>query len=78
MITADFQSNARNSTADAGWEELDVKAVLEKVNARRVALQSNGVRNFEKEPLWVGCEVGKGEIGVGHARGVMLGWDRTG
>ena len=30
--TADLRSNARNSTADLGCEELDMKAVLEKVN----------------------------------------------
>ena len=45
--TVDFQSNARNPTAEVGCEELDVKAVLEKVNARR-ALQSDGMHNFEK------------------------------
>ena len=48
--TVDFQSNARNPTTDTGFGELDVRAVLEKVNARR-ALQSDGVHNFEKEPL---------------------------
>ena len=34
-ITVDFQSNARNSIADAEWEELDVRVVLGKVNAGR-------------------------------------------
>ena len=69
-----FQSNARNSTADAGWEGLDVRAALKKVNAGRVALHSDGVRNFEKEPLcgsgtsggWV-ARLEKGKLGVGHA-----------
>jgi len=71
-ITVDFQSNARNFTADAGWEELNVRAVPEKVNARRAALQSDGVHNFEKEPLccrsgtsggWV-ARLEKGKLGL--------------
>ena len=50
-----------------------MKAVLEKVNARR-ALQSDGVHNFEEEPLyWSGTtsgwvarlEKGKLELGQG-------------
>jgi len=52
--TADFRSCARNSTADGGYKELDMKAVLEKVNARR-AYHSDGVHNFEKEPF---CQSG--------------------
>ena len=68
--TVDFQSDARNFTADVGCEDLDVKAVLEKVNARR-ALQSDGVHNFEKEPLcrsgtgggWV-ARLEKGKLGL--------------
>ena len=68
--TVDFQSNARNPTTDTGFGELDVRAVLEKVNARR-ALQSDGVHNFEKEPLcrsgtsggWV-VRLEKGKLGL--------------
>jgi len=51
-----------------------VRAALKKVNAGRVALHSDGVRNFEKEPLcgsgtsggWV-ARLEKGKLGVGHA-----------
>jgi len=69
--TVDFQSNERNPTAHVGCGELDVKAVLEKVNAGR-ALQSDGVHNFEKEPLccqsgasggWV-ARLEKGKLGL--------------
>jgi len=68
--TADFGSNGRNSTADEGCEELDMKAVLEKVNARR-AYHSDGVHNFENEPFcqsgtsggWV-ARLEKGRLGL--------------
>jgi len=52
--TVDLRSNVKNSTADGGYEELDMKAVLEKVNARR-AYHSDGVHNFENEPF---CQSG--------------------
>ena len=54
--TVDFGSGAKNSTADGGYKDLDMKAVLEKVNARR-AYHSDGVHNFEKEPF---CQSGTG------------------
>jgi len=68
--TVDFQSNARIPATDSGCKELDMKTVLEKVNARRV-LQSDGVHNFEKEPLcrsgtssgWV-ARLEKGKLGL--------------
>ena len=46
----DFQSNPKNPAADSGCEELDMKAALEEVSARR-ALQCDGVHNFRKELL---------------------------
>ena len=66
----DFQSNARNSTADTGREELDIKAVLEKANAGRT-IHSEGIHNFEKEPMyrlgasggWV-ARLEKGRLGL--------------
>jgi len=71
----DLQSNARNATTDAG-SEVDVKTVLEKVNARRMihSEQGNGVHNFEDEPLgqsdagggWV-AKLEKGRLGLIHA-----------
>jgi len=68
--TADFGSNRKNSTTDGGYEELDMKGVLEKVNARR-AYHSDGVHNFEEEPFcksgtsggWV-ARLEKGRLGL--------------
>ena len=68
--TVDCQSNTRNSTDNAGCEELDMKAVLEKVNAKK-AFHSEGVHNFEKEPLcrsgtsggWV-ARLERGKLGL--------------
>ena len=68
--TVDLQSNARIPATDSGCEELVVKAVLEKVSARRT-LQAGGVHNFEKEPLcrsgassgWV-ARLEKGRLGL--------------
>ena len=70
--TADSQPNAGNSTADAGCEEFDMKAVLERVNARR-AIHFEGVHNFEEEPLgrsgtdggWV-TRLERGKLGLVH------------
>lgn len=49
----DFQSNAKILLGDSGYGELDMKRILEKVNARRVihSEHGNGVSNFENEPL---------------------------
>ena len=49
----DFQSNAREPVTNSGSGELDMKTILEKVNARRVihSEHGNGVHNFEEEPL---------------------------
>lgn len=49
-VTPDFQSNAKDPTTDLG---LDIRRILEKVNARRVihSEHGNGVSNFEDEPL---------------------------
>ena len=68
--TVDFRSNAKNSTTDGRYEELDMKAVLEKVNARR-AYHPDGVHNFENEPFcqsgtsggWV-ARLEKGRLGL--------------
>ena len=61
--TADSQLNA-------GCEELDVKAVLHKANARRLFF-TNGMHNFEREPFgqsatgggWV-ARLEKGRLGL--------------
>ena len=66
----DFQPNAGNSTGDAGCEESNVKAVFEKLNARK-ACPIEGVHNFEDEPLgqlgtgggWV-ARLEKGKLGL--------------
>jgi len=68
--TVDCRSNAKNSTTEGRYEELDMKAVLEKVNARR-AYHSDGVHNFENEPFcqsgtsggWV-ARLEKGRLGL--------------
>ena len=59
-IAPDFQSNAKNPTTDLGYGELDMKRILEKVNARRVihSEHGNGVNIFEEEPL--------GQLGTGR------------
>jgi hypothetical protein len=74
-VTPDFQSNAKNPTVDSGYGELDMKKILEKVNARRVihSEHGNGVSNFEGEPLgqssaggkWV-ARLEKGKLGLTH------------
>lgn len=69
-VAPDFQSNAKNPLG-----ELDMRRILEKVNARRV-IQSeygNGVSNFEDEPLghpatgggWV-ARLERGKLGLVH------------
>ena len=52
-LVPDFQSNAKDPLGDSGCGELDVRKILEKVNARRVihSEHGNGVSNFEEEPL---------------------------
>jgi len=74
----DFQYNARNSGLECG--ELDMKTILEKVNARRVihSEHGNGVHNFEDEPLgqsgtdggWV-ARLGMGRLGLVRAHTPM-------
>jgi len=70
----DFQSNVRNSAADSESSDLDVKKILEEVNARRVIHpEQGGVHNFEDEPLgqagagdgWV-ARLEKGKLGLNH------------
>lgn len=72
--TPNLQSNARDPTADSGYNKLDIKTVLEKVNARRVIhSEHGGVHNFEDEPLgqlgtgsrWV-ARLKKGKLGLVH------------
>lgn len=70
--TPDVQSDARNP----GCGELDMKTILEKVNARRVihSEHGNGVHNFEDEPLgqsgtdggWV-ARLDRGRLGLARA-----------
>jgi hypothetical protein len=52
-VVPDFQSNAKNPLTDLRYEELDMRRILEKVNARRLihSEHGNGVSNFEDEPL---------------------------
>lgn len=69
----DFQSKARDTMVDLEHGELDIRPVLEKVNAMRAvrADQRNGVHNFEDEPLgrsstgggWV-ARLEKGKLGL--------------
>jgi flavine halogenase len=69
----DFQSNAKNHLADSEYGELDMRRILEKVNARRVihSEHGNGVNNFEDEPLgqpgtgggWV-ARLERGKLGL--------------
>ena len=71
----DFQSNANNTLADPECGELDMRRILEKVNARRVihSEHGNGVSNFEDEPLgepptgggWV-ARLERGKLGLVH------------
>jgi len=70
----DSQSSVRNAAGDSGSSDLDVKTVLEKVNAKRMAFsEQSGVHNFEDEPLgqagvgggWV-ARLEKGKLGLVH------------
>ena len=74
-VVPDFQSNAKGGMADSGHEGLDIRRILEKVNARRVihSEHGNGVSNFEDEPLGHSGEGGgriarleKGKLGLTH------------
>ena len=76
----DFQPNPRNTVADSGCGEWDMKTILEKVNARRVihSEHGNGVHNFEDEPLcqsgtdagWV-ARLERGRLGLVRADTLM-------
>jgi len=70
----DSQSNVRSTIADSGSSELDVKAVLDKMNAWRLTHSDcRGAHNFEDEPLgqagagggWV-ARLEKGKLGLVH------------
>lgn len=71
----DFQSNAKTRLVDSECGELDMRRILEKVNARRVihSEHGNGVSNFEDEPLgqpgdgggWV-ARLERGKLGLVH------------
>ena len=72
-VVPEFQSNAKHPLADSGYGELDMRRILEKVNARRVihSEHGNGVGNFEDEPLgqlatgrgWV-ARLERGKLGL--------------